>query len=221
MRIGKWIAQGSAASLIVGATLGVFLLGQGITYEVPMGSFSAQLVMAENGRPLPNVAVYLEPVESLGWEELELMPPEDRPQSYVRTTDASGRVNFSHVRAGFYQTRTSAKAHSLNQTIAIEEGRAEEQVFELQPNPPFLDAYLGQHVFLPGEKASVDVHGFIDTDQIEFLIYRIDPDKLFAAKSLYSGLSSIAPSSWRVRTAPSTMRREVQRCVRTATDRDA
>lgn len=221
MKIGKWIAQGSAASLIVGATLGVFLLGQGITYEVPMGSFSAQLVMAENGRPLPNVAVYLEPVESLGWEELELMPPEDRPQSYVRTTDASGRVNFSHVRAGFYQTRTSAKAHSLNQTIAIEEGRAEEQVFELQPNPPFLDAYLGQHVFLPGAKASVDVHGFIDTDQIEFLIYRIDPDKLFAAQSLYSGLSSISPSSWRARKAPSTMGREVQRFVRTATDRDA
>lgn len=221
MKIGKWIAQGSVASLVVGATLGVFLLGQGITYEVPMGSFSAQLIMAENGRPLPNVAVYLEPVGSLSWEERELLPPEERPQSYVRTTDESGRVKFSHVRAGFYETRTSAKAHSLSQTIAIAEGRAEEQLFELQPNPPFLDAYLGQHVFLPGQKASIDVHGFIDTDQIEFLIYRIDPNKLYASKSLYSGLSSIAPSTWRARKEPSTLGKEVARFVRRATDRDA
>lgn len=174
------------AGLIVGMALCVFLLAEGITREVPYGGLEGKITMAENGRTLANVDVVLREIHHYDWEALEKLPEERKPKSYFEWTDDEGRFRFHNVKAGEYFLQAHSSAHSLEPTyVSIREGKAVENDYELEPEPPNLSVYSNQHVFRPSEKLELQIHGFVPDASLHFTIYRLDLPKLRAVRSLY------------------------------------
>ncbi len=182
-----------ALGLAAGLLLALFLLAQGITREVPIGGLEGTVVMAENGKPLPNAEVILRPDKKLDYEVLQRMPAEDRPRSYAVETDANGRYRFHGVRAGDYEIDSYGEAHGIDPVkVTVAEGKPSRLDLELKPHAPFLDLYANQHVFRPDEKIELQVHGFVDADEMRIAAYKLKVEGIAAEGSLYRALSPLA-----------------------------
>ncbi len=168
-------APGRLGSFVLALALCVALLAQGITREVPYGGLDGTVVMRENGRALPDATVILRPNHGMDWDELQAMPEEDRPRSYVTETDEEGKFAFRAVAAGDYFLEASGKAHSIETLqISVAEGKPVAMSLELEPSAPYLDIYANQHVFTPEEEIKVQVHGFVEAGEVQFDVYRLD-----------------------------------------------
>jgi uncharacterized protein YfaS (alpha-2-macroglobulin family) len=173
--------------LVPSATLfaTVAMLATGISREVPMGVIEGRLIMQENGRPIPNAAVYLNPAtgqESADYRRL--------------VTDRDGRFR-ARVVAGKYQVEFSAKAHETQpQSLDIAEGKTQSLSVSMTPMPPRLSVYAPQRVFLPGETAELEAHGFEPSPTLQVAVHRLDLGKVTAqGQPLYDLLRAVARHS--------------------------
>lgn len=179
----------------------VAMLATGISREVPVGVIEGRLVMQENGRPIPNAAVYLNP--ATGQESAD----------YRRLiTDKDGRFR-ARVVAGKYQVEFSAKAHETQpQSLDVAEGRTQSLSVSMAPMPPNLSVYAPQRVFLPGETAELEAHGFEPSPNLQVAVHRLDLAKVTAqGQPLFDLLRAVARHSKGAGLQPERFSASVQR----------
>lgn len=175
--------KGGLLSVVLGLALLFALLALGITQETPMGSISGSVRMAESGLALPNSAIVVSPVSVT----------EESPKPRVVFSDKQGAFQLSALPAGDYKIEASAKAHELTPTrIAVREGSVTTLDLELQPKDPELRLYSSQRVFMPGEVAQVEAHGFGPEKSLAIKVYRVDLDRFLKAGSFFAVLYSLS-----------------------------
>jgi len=161
------------------------VLAYGVTEEVPLGRVDGKLTMKENGRPLPEALVTLTPIGKSEDDEPV------RPRAVESRTD--GTFSLRDVPAGDYRVHVSAKVHSLPKTfLRVEEGKAVSSSLVLAPADPTLQLYSSQRVFTPGETPEVEMHGFMETDDIRVEVRRVDMAEAARNGGLEETLSPLA-----------------------------
>lgn len=177
----RLLRKGGLLSVLLAFGMMLALIAMGITGEVPMGSISGSVRMAENGAPLPGSVITVSPVAVT----------EDSIEPRLVFSDKQGEFRLSTLPAGDYQIEASAKAHTLDRTfISVREGSVTALDLELKPKDPELRLYASQRVFMPDEKVEVEAHGFGKETKLEINVYRIDLDKFLKAGSFYGVLYS-------------------------------
>ncbi|MEQ1823726.1 MAG: MG2 domain-containing protein, partial [Fimbriimonadaceae bacterium] len=173
------------ASLVVATATCGALLSYGITEEIPVGQIEGSLIMKENGRPLANALVELEPVITLPNDEHEL-------RTRFARTDKNGKFAVQHAFAGNYMVTVSTAAHEVKKQWAfVEEGKTRTVKLDAEPKDPYLDIYANQHVYSPSELVEFELRGFQHDQPKEFHVkaYKLDFDKAVAAGSMYEAFS--------------------------------
>lgn len=184
MRGARRLASHPAVGLAIGVLFCLWLLANGISHEVPIGSLTGVAVMSENGRPIPHATVTISRNSTVGGEKLA---------SRVIETDAHGRFKASMIPAGDYNVDASAKAHSLRSVrISVAEGKPTAVQLEMTPNSPYLDLYRNQQVFTPDEQPTLEAHGFDPADSLEVTLFKIDMAAILKAGSLSQLLDSFS-----------------------------
>ncbi len=148
---------GFIISLLSVAGAVVYLLAA----ETPRGVISGTVVAEDRGVALPEAKVSLVPVRG---------GPTRRMKA-----DGQGQFEFRRVPAGSYKISAQSVAHKQQaRTVQVPEGRVTTVVLELAPVDPFLDLYLHQRVFTPGEQPELRCRGFGPAAQVTVEVYRVD-----------------------------------------------
>ncbi len=172
-----------ALSLFAALVLCAVLLGFGVTQETPVGGVLGSVTMKENGAPLVGAMVTFSSVA------------EGEGQSWTRTvrTDDRGTFALHEVPAGLYRLSASAKAHELKETtVSINEGSPTPLDLQLAPKERYLKLYASQRVFTPDESPRVEVHGFVNADDLSVEAYKLDPQAIASHGGLSETLSPLA-----------------------------
>lgn len=161
---------------LVGAVVvvcAVLALAFGIRATTPVGTLRGKAVARESGVPL-QADVYLSSVRAIGGE-----------QRYFDTKcDKDGNFVFRNVPAGTYLLRMYSRAHGLRDTpITITEGQTETVDVELEPYEPYLNVYVHEHVFAPGEPPRAVCEGFVGADSLDVKLYKVDMGALVLGSS--------------------------------------
>lgn len=151
-----------AAAIICAAVV----LALGINAETPVGTLKGRAIARESGAPV-EAYVSLSSVHKIGGEEL-----------YFQTTsDQDGSFVLRGMPAGSYWLQMRSQAHTFHQTaITIAEGQTQTIEAELEPNEPYLNLYVHENVFTPGESPRAVCEGFVDSDALDVRLYKVDLD---------------------------------------------
>lgn len=141
------------------------LLGLFAARQAPLGGVRGSLIAADTGQPMAGAELLLAPADaSVPGRARRLL------------VNAQGRFHLTRLHAGDYLVSAQTRAHRLPPTrLTIPEGRATEVLFELAPTSPFLDVFVPQPVFVPGEPVQVTAHGFTRDEALVVEAYRLDP----------------------------------------------
>jgi len=167
-------------------------MAYGVREEVPIGSLAGKVVMKENGRPLPNALVTLEPIYK--GEDV------DTPVRIHRAeTDSEGRFRLGNVRSADYLLTITGDAHEMSrESVHVGEGKMTETTYRLAPINPYLDLYASQHVFTPEESPKFQIKGFSPKGgNIAFRAFKLDMKQVLAYGNLESALSPLARPDYR------------------------
>ncbi|HRI42792.1 MAG TPA: alpha-2-macroglobulin family protein [Fimbriimonadaceae bacterium] len=186
----RLFSSGGLVSLVVALLFGTGLIAYGITEEVPLGSIRGVATMAESGRTLKGAVIVLRPTFAI---------PDWEARSRSLSSDDQGRFSFRNIPAGTYQVEAYTEAHTLEKAaVVVAEGQTSQLDLELQPTQPYLELYASQHVFTPGEKASLQARGFATEGILEVGVYACKFDKIAERRSLYQVLSPVSYENPRV-----------------------
>ncbi|MBL8060848.1 MAG: carboxypeptidase regulatory-like domain-containing protein [Chthonomonas sp.] len=182
------LRSGGAAALAVLVCLAAVFLAYGVTTEVPIGSVTGQVIMTENGRPLPEAAIIIRPKTN-----------DDLQTARVRffRADKNGKFSLRGIPAGLYEVEISANAHELKKTarsLLVEEGKSKDIRFELDPLPEYLTLYANQHVFMPEEEPNVQIHGFVRSNKLDVRVYKVPNEDIIRERDFYRVLSPMSQS---------------------------
>lgn len=147
------------------AMLGAFgLLALGIHQETAVGGLRGRAVAQESGNPIP-ASLYLE--SKVHGESVY----------YSRQIGKDGKFEFKRLPVGTYTLGIRSEAHHLKpMKVRVQEGKTVTIEAELQPSEPFMDLYIHQHVFTPGEKPQMTCRGFAQARSILVNTYKVDLD---------------------------------------------
>jgi uncharacterized protein YfaS (alpha-2-macroglobulin family) len=173
---------------VLGLLLGVLFCGvvlsYGVTQEVPVGKLKGVLTMEENDRPLPDAVVTV---------SLVGVPDEDRPRAKGVETKSDGTFEFPSLPAGTYRLEISASHHQLkSQIVQVEEAKTQTLSLDAKPNEPYLNLYASQKVFTPDETPNIELHGFIQAEDVKVAVYRLDIGQVAKKGGLQETLSPLA-----------------------------
>lgn len=188
------LTSGLTKALVLALGIGVCggLLAYGVTEEVAVGGLSGKVVMKENGRPLPNAVVTLEPVYK--GEDI------DTPIRIHRAeTDQDGSFRINGIVSADYLLTITGDAHSMSRKpVKVTEGKRSEGDFRLEPIDPYLDLYASQHVYTPQESPKFQVKGFFRKDvDVTFTAFKLDMKKVLSAGNLSAALSPLAREDYK------------------------
>ncbi len=196
-----------ALSVLVAAGLGLFLIGFGITEEVPIGSLEGRVVMTENEKPLPKAYVTISTdIEDspTGVHELRSVgryagTPDEEPGYLHRTvrTDENGAFRFLNLPQGRYRVYVSGTAHSADRMVQVIEGPATKLDVAADPHEPYLNLYTSQRVYTPNETPKIEAHGFSFDAKMRVRTYRLDLDTIAAKGGLQDLLGSFSRYSFK------------------------
>lgn len=205
MNFRRMFQAGGVASLVVVLGLCTAMMAIGVTSEVGIGSVKGSTLMAETSRPLGDATVIFRPSFAL---------PDNL--SGVRTVESKkdGSFAIANLPSGQYTVEAYTKAHTLERaTVFVADGASTSLNLELQPNQPYIDLYASQHVFTPGEQATMQARGFAPEQQIDLSIYKVKLDAIVKHKSLSQVLSPMAYENPEINPDDS---KEVERVVNVA-----
>lgn len=161
------------------------LLASGIWQETPVGSLRGTVIARENGNPL-QAEIYLNSVDV----------PEGERLHYNTKSRENGEFSIKNVAAGVYKLDIRSKAHHMKPLrVVVAEGKTEFFEAALEPDAPYLDLYVHQNVFTPGEVPQVTCHGFLESDALNLRVYLVEP-LAFLTRANASLSSLIGGSSW-------------------------
>ena len=133
--------------------------------QAPLGGVSGSLVAEDTGQPISGVELMLAPADPT--------VPGRRRRLLV---NSRGEFLLRRLHAGDYLVSAKARAHHLPPTrVSVPEGRVARMVLELSPTDSFLDVYVPQAVFTPGEPVQVTAHGFTRDDALTIEAFSVDP----------------------------------------------
>ncbi len=143
--------------------------------------------MKENGKPLPRATLWFSRADPLAGTE-------GANDGLSVRTDSQGRFEARGLATGLYEVYLSARAHRLPDRlrVLVNEGSPTEVVWQAEPVESFLQVYRSQLVVVPGESASLEVHGFADTDRLTVSVHRLNVDEVAARGGLQDALSPLA-----------------------------
>jgi len=149
-------------SIIALAFLAV-MISMGISRETPVGSISGKVYDYKTGAPVQGAKVY-HPTRN----------------TYVKT-NAKGEYELLGVpvKKEGYTIGAQAKGfeYSTYSNVKVIEGKPVENIdFKMVRRESFFRVYTYQKVFAPGEKATINMKGYL-VKKIKLKIYRIDPIK--------------------------------------------
>ncbi|MBI3948302.1 MAG: hypothetical protein HY321_20470 [Armatimonadetes bacterium] len=143
----------------------VALIGVFAARQAPLGGVRGRLLAEDTGQPIGEVDLLLAPADA--------SVPARRRRLLV---NAQGFFHLRRLHAGDYFVSASTRAHHLPRTrVTIPEGRVLDLTLELSPTGSFLDVYVPQRVFVPGEPVQVTAHGFTREEALQVAAYRVDP----------------------------------------------
>jgi uncharacterized protein YfaS (alpha-2-macroglobulin family) len=171
----------NVAGLAAGALFCCVLMGYGVTQEVPIGQVAGKVVMAEDGKPLPEAFVSFTP---LGQVDDDIIRPR------YTETKADGTFSIQNLPADIYEMDISATHHNLKtRYVIVEEGKVTDlSTVKMQPVEPYLRLYASQRVFTPGEQPHIEMHGFVKADDVRVEIYRLNLGAVAAQGGLQEAL---------------------------------
>lgn len=182
MNVFQLIRAGGSVSLVLLLAFCCLTLGYGVTEEAPVGTVLGRATMSESGKPLPNATVILRPIDQTGDDPL--------PTRSART-GPDGAFTIRGVAAGGYSVEAYSKAHeTFGEQVYVREATPTELELVLNPSAPFFSVYANQHVYLPGEAAFVQAHGFAPADDIRVVVYRVEFEAIEAAQGRVEALMS-------------------------------
>lgn len=182
MNLVQSIRAGGSASLIALLVFCCFTLGYGVTEEAPVGSVKGRATMSESGKPLENATVILRPADQSSDDPL--------PTRSART-GPDGEFEIRGVASGMYDVEAYSRAHQLvREPVFVREAGPTELELALDPSAPFFSVYANQHVYLPGEAAFVQAHGFAPADDIRVVVYKVEFEAIEKAQGQVSSLMS-------------------------------
>ncbi|MEZ0327793.1 MAG: alpha-2-macroglobulin family protein [Fimbriimonas sp.] len=169
------------AALAAGLVFCCFLLGYGVTQEVPLGQLGGRVLMAENDKPLPEALVTFTPMSEIDKDVI-------RPR--YTYTKADGSFAIHSVPVGAYEMEVSAEHHTLKtRYVWVEEGKLTDlAAIKMAPSEPYLNLYASQRVFVPGEKPHVELHGFGTKDAVKVEILKLNLEAVARSGGLQDAL---------------------------------
>lgn len=204
-------------SLVVGLAVTLGLLGYGITEELPVGIIHGQVVMDENGKPLPGAFVTMTRGSGSG----SFLEEDVSTQHHFRA-DKEGKFQLHNVLAGDYIVDVSTKAHKIETLhVTVPEGKATDLTLRAKPIDPYLDIYASQRVFMPSETANIQLKGFDKNPSMKVSVFKLDFDKVIAEGGLYHALAPLARAADDKVKDPATMGSRVNELQNAIKDRDA
>ncbi len=174
-RLKRGIALGA------GLVFCCFLLGYGVTQEVPLGQLGGRVMMEENDKPLPEALVTFTPMSDIDREVI-------RPR--YTYTKADGAFSIRSVPAGAYEMEISAKHHTLkSRFVWVAEGKLTDlSAIKMAPAEPYLNLYASQRVFTPEEKPHVELHGFGTEGAVNVEVLKLNLDAVAKTGGLQDAL---------------------------------
>lgn len=209
----KTRALSALLSIVVATAAALFLIGYGVTEEVPVGALQGTVVMAENGRPLPGAFLTMTEMTLPGLNDADEWGGELPSTTHHFQADKNGRFHLHRVMAGIYRLEVSSKAHSLpKKFVTISEGGTQDLVLSAEPKSPDLELHASQRVYTPGEVPAVHASGFMpqgktaaQQPKMSVSIYHLDFDKVIKEGGMYNALAPLARSDENKPKDPSTM----------------
>lgn len=135
--------------------------------EVPRGSLSGRVILAETLKPIPGVSIYIE--DYLG----------GKYKVRYALSNKEGQFYFPSLTAGAHPLSAHSKAHSANNSLVyIDEGEESEVTLILSRSEPDLALAYHPRVFSTNEKAEIRVRGYVDankpprTDEMTVRLFR-------------------------------------------------
>ncbi|HSI73461.1 MAG TPA: MG2 domain-containing protein, partial [Fimbriimonas sp.] len=175
------LGKGRSFALAAGVLFCCMLMGYGVTQEVPIGEVSGKVVMAEDGKPLPEAFVSFTPIGQIDSDYI-------RPR--YTETKADGTFSIRNLPADIYEMDISAAHHNLKtRYVFVEEGKATDlSLVKMQPTDPYLRLYASQRVFTPGEQPHIEMHGFVKDAEVRVQVFRLDLHAVAAQGGLQEAL---------------------------------
>lgn len=205
------------ASLVVGLLCVLGLLAYGVTDEVPVGGVNGQVIMAENGKPLPKAFVTLSLIDPSIYNT-----DADIESEHHFRADKDGRFHLPHLVSGDYLFSVEAKAHRIDKfSVRITEGTPTQVTLPAKADKPRLELYGTQHVYLPQEAPNLQLNGFSTESSLKVSIYKLDFDKVIEDGGLYNALAPLARADNGKVTDPSTMGSQINTFSDTSFEKDA
>jgi len=150
------------ATLLLGLAFCILLFVYGVTQEVPVGQLEGNVVLSEDGKPLPGAEVTL------------TVPDNDEFRDRMVETDSKGHFRFRNVKVGEYVLQIYAQEHTAKATrVTVTEGHPTHFDLKLTPNDPYLKIYASQRVWAIGDDPQVELHGFRAGDVVNVEVDRV------------------------------------------------
>lgn len=149
---------------IVGLVLSVGVFAYGIGREPSVGAIKGQLTALESGEPLKG-SLYLHSTREINGEYVY----------HQVDSKADGSFLLRNIEAGEYSFSAYGSWHSLRDGILIvEEGKTLTWDIDLEPDAHGLSIDVHQRVFVPGENLRITCSGFVDEDNFNVELYKVD-----------------------------------------------
>lgn len=170
-----------ALTLGLGLLTAGLLMRNGITAEIPLTTLEGTIVMAENGKPLPNAEIEVVPIVNEG---------EERLRTRFLKTDENGRFVARNMVAGPVTIEVSTRAHRVKPILmTLNEGPSNKIDLKANPIPEYLEVSGGSHVYSPGEKPRFDINGFFPDEEVKVNIYKFGISHVVQQGGLYEAFS--------------------------------
>lgn len=170
------LKSGGIVALIVGfLTMGV-LMAYGVTEEVPIGSISGVVTMADNKQPLPNADVII---------RAQFATPETVRSSKVVKTDKDGKFNFRNIPAGNYRMEVYGKAHYADvEVVPVVASKTEEINVTTALSMAELTLTAANRVYLPGETPQMQINGVSREPAVNITVFKVPNSELEGSRDL-------------------------------------
>jgi len=175
-------------SLVAVAGLSALVFNQGLSREVPLGRVNGVIVSKTSGKPVKEATVVIYPLDQPYQAQYEVNVPRR-----VTRTNEKGEFFARNLPAGKYEVSAySANFADDSTKVEVQGQKLSNTKLELEANAPFVNLYIAQHVFLPNEKPTMHLNGWVKATNAHVSVWKLDTKALESGRRLEEIIQSVA-----------------------------